>query len=282
MPLDIASICSRSSPTTRAKTGRTAHVFTAQRGTRRLVSWAAANGGVTNGGLRGVWPPFPEIGRNRPFSPFFCLFRPFPEDSKSTWEIQKTEEKGLFPQISSDLLKPQSLKPPFAALQLRGEVWRQGVGSWCSCGFMGGWGLWYSRGRRGGGWPRENGIICPFHVGIPPAPYRSLPGPSGPKSPKSLRKSLLGRPATGSKKCPKQSRKSLQSLRKSCFETPETFLRLFWTLYGHTKMTKITKRTQTATNKELSAGLTEITETTERMKTTEIQGANHGSPKPRV
>ena len=68
-------------------------------------SWSAANGGVTNGGLRGVWPPFLEIGRNRPFSPFFCLFRPFPEGAKSTWEIQKTEEKGLFPQISSDLLK---------------------------------------------------------------------------------------------------------------------------------------------------------------------------------
>ena len=78
--------------------------------------WAAANGGVTNGGLRGVWPPFPEIGRNRPKSPFFCLFRPFPEGAKSTWEIQKTEEKGLFPQISSDFLKPPSLKPPFAAL----------------------------------------------------------------------------------------------------------------------------------------------------------------------
>ena len=82
-----------------------------------LPCWAAANGGVTNGGLRGVWPPFLEIGRNRPFSPFCCPFRPFPEGTKSTWEIQKTEEKGLFPQISSDLLKPPSLKPPFAALQ---------------------------------------------------------------------------------------------------------------------------------------------------------------------
>ena len=80
-------------------------------------SWAAANGGVTNGGLRGVWPPLLEIGRNRPFSPFFCLFRPFPEGAKSTWETQKTEEKGLFPQISSELLKPPSLEPPFAALQ---------------------------------------------------------------------------------------------------------------------------------------------------------------------
>ena len=81
--------------------------------------WAAANGGVTNGGLRGVWPPFLEIGRNRPFSPFFCLFRPFPGGAKSTWKIQKTEEKDRFPQISSDLLKPPSLKPPFAAPQGR-------------------------------------------------------------------------------------------------------------------------------------------------------------------
>ena len=83
-------------------------------------NWDAANGGVTNGGLRGVWPPFLEIVRNRPKSPFFCLFRPFPEGAKSTWEIQKTEEKGLFPQISSDFLKPPSLKPPLAALQ---EKW---------------------------------------------------------------------------------------------------------------------------------------------------------------
>ena len=60
---------------------------------------------VTNGGLRGVWPPFLEIGRNQPFSPFCCPFRPFPEE-------------GLFAQISSDFLEPPSLKPPFAALQI--------------------------------------------------------------------------------------------------------------------------------------------------------------------
>ena len=77
--------------------------------------WAAANGGVTNEGLRGVWPPFLEIGRNRPFSAFFT---PFLEGPNGTWKIQKTEEKGLFPQISSDLLKPPSLKPPFAVLQV--------------------------------------------------------------------------------------------------------------------------------------------------------------------
>ena len=84
---------------------------------RQTLGWGLNWGPVTNGGLRGVWPPFLEIGRNRPFSPFFCLFRPFPEGTKSTWEIQKTEEKGLFPPFSSDLLKPPSLKPPFAAPQ---------------------------------------------------------------------------------------------------------------------------------------------------------------------
>ena len=79
-------------------------------GTSKLLlfslAWAAANGGVTNGGLRVVWPCSLEISRNRPKSPFFCLFRPFPEGAKSSRKIQKTEEKGLFPQISSDLLKP--------------------------------------------------------------------------------------------------------------------------------------------------------------------------------
>ena len=65
--------------------------------------------GVTNGGLRGVWPPVLEIGRNRPFSPFFCLFRPFPEGLKSTWKIQKTEEKGLFVKRQTPSLLPAPL-----------------------------------------------------------------------------------------------------------------------------------------------------------------------------
>ena len=53
------------------------------------------------------------------------LFRPLPEGLESTWKILKTEEKGFFPQISSDLLKPPSLKPPFTALQTgsRGAIW---------------------------------------------------------------------------------------------------------------------------------------------------------------
>ena len=49
-----------------------------------------------------------------------------------------------------------------------------------------------------------------------------------------------------------------------------------------TKTTETTKTIQTAKDKELSVGLTEITETTEMTKTTEIQGANHGFPKPWV
>ena len=70
--------------------------------------------GCNKWGLKGCLATLPG---NRPFSPFFCLFHPFPEGPSSPWEFQKTEEEGLFPQISSDLLKPPSLKPPFAALQ---------------------------------------------------------------------------------------------------------------------------------------------------------------------
>ena len=113
-------------------------------------SWGAANGGVTNGGLRGVWPK----------SAFFALFRPFPEGVKSTWETVKTEEKGLFPQISSDLLKPPSLKPPFAAPQTSGkfEKFREKQGTSVgifpggfrgSAGFSGNLGLWGGFGRFG-------------------------------------------------------------------------------------------------------------------------------------
>ena len=69
--------------------------------------------GCNNRGLKGCLAALPE---NWPKSAS-CPFRPFPEGLRSTWEIQIKEEKGLFPQISSDLLKPPSLKRPFAALQ---------------------------------------------------------------------------------------------------------------------------------------------------------------------
>ena len=45
------------------------------------------------------------------------------------------------------------------------------------------------------------------------------------------------------------------------------------------KTTAMAKTTQKATNKDASAGLVEITETTEMTKTTGIRGANHRFPK---
>ena len=69
-------------------------------------------------------------------------------------------------------------------------------------------------------------------VATPPAPYRSLPGPPGPESRKSLKRVSRGLPAPGSKKCPKQSRNSLRRLKTVYFESPETVSRLFRTLFG--------------------------------------------------
>ena len=74
--------------------------------------------GCNKWGLKGRLLSLPG---NRPKSVFFARFLPFwpfPQDPNDTWKIQKTDQKGLFPQISSDLLKPPSLKPPFAALQI--------------------------------------------------------------------------------------------------------------------------------------------------------------------
>ena len=66
-------------------------------------------------------------------------------------------------------------------------------------------------------------------LGILPAPYRSLPGPLGPESPKSLRQSL-GRPRL-QKVSETVSEESPES-QNSLFETPETLPRLFRTLFG--------------------------------------------------
>ena len=54
------------------------------------------------GGLRGVWPPFLEIGQNRPFSPFFCLFSPF---SGRCEELLQNPENGGKKAFSSDILR---------------------------------------------------------------------------------------------------------------------------------------------------------------------------------
>ena len=97
--------------------------------------WTVANGGVANGGLKGVSPPFLEIGRNRPFSAFFAVFRRVRSAPRKS---RKRRKKGLFPQISSDLLEPPSLEPPFAGLQflrLFGDFGSQGLGTPVHGGF---------------------------------------------------------------------------------------------------------------------------------------------------
>ena len=63
-----------------------------------------------------------------------------------------------------------------------------------------------------------------------PAPYKSLPGPSGPEPQKVSERDSRGLPAPGSKECLKQSKNSLWSLKTVSFETPEIVLRLFRTL----------------------------------------------------
>ena len=73
-----------------------------------MPSWAGTNEGVTNGSLRGVWPPFLEIGLVslfRPFSDFFDLFR-------RVWRAPGKSRKSRKKPFSSDLLKPPSLTPP--------------------------------------------------------------------------------------------------------------------------------------------------------------------------
>ena len=78
---------------------------------RLVLIWAAANGGVTNGGLRGVWPPFLEIGRNRPFSPFFCFFALFRRVRRAIGKSRKRRKKAFslrYPRIS---LNPHLLNP---------------------------------------------------------------------------------------------------------------------------------------------------------------------------
>ena len=65
--------------------------------------------GCNKWGLKGRLAALPG---NRPKSAKIALFLP-----RAPGKSRKRREKGLFPQISSDLLKPPSLKPPFAALQ---------------------------------------------------------------------------------------------------------------------------------------------------------------------
>ena len=104
---------------------------------RKNIQLGCRKWGCNKWGLKGCLAALPG---NWPKSAFFALFWPFSPFSGgpefSTWKIQKTEEKGLFPQISSDFLEPPSLKPPFAAPQFKinyfrtffGIFWGSGVG----------------------------------------------------------------------------------------------------------------------------------------------------------
>ena len=75
------------------------------------INWAAANGGVTNEGLRGVWPPFLEIGQNQPFPSFFCLFRPFQRAQRAPGKSRKLRKKAFFLRYPKICLNPHLLNP---------------------------------------------------------------------------------------------------------------------------------------------------------------------------
>ena len=75
--------------------------------------WAAANGGVTNGGLRGVWGGRPswksaEIGLFRPFSAFFALFR---RVRRAPGKSRKRRKKAFFLRYPQICLNPHLLNP---------------------------------------------------------------------------------------------------------------------------------------------------------------------------
>ena len=67
--------------------------------------------GCNKCGLKGCLAALPG---NRPKSAFFALFR---RVRRAPGKSRKRRRRAFFPQISSELLKPPSLKPPFAALQ---------------------------------------------------------------------------------------------------------------------------------------------------------------------
>ena len=87
------------------------------------ITWAAANGVVTNGGFKGC---LDTLRLKTPKSAFSGLFRPFstcfaPLSRKSeepSGESRKCQEKkGLCPQTSSDLLKPPFAEPQEISLK---------------------------------------------------------------------------------------------------------------------------------------------------------------------
>ena len=76
----------------------------------------------------GVWGVSGALPGNRPFAPVSWLCHPSLEGRKSSWlswEIQKTQEKGLSPQISWICLSPHLLNPHFCSIP-------KGVSDWNS------------------------------------------------------------------------------------------------------------------------------------------------------
>ena len=65
------------------------------------LSWAAANGGVTNGGFKGCLAALPG---NRPKSAFFALFLPFSTYPGGAEEHLENPENGGKRPLSSDIL----------------------------------------------------------------------------------------------------------------------------------------------------------------------------------
>ena len=75
---------------------------------RTAFCWAAANGGVTDGGLRCAWSPFLEIGRNRSFPAFFALFR---RARRPPGKSRKSRKRAFFLRCPWICLNPHLLNP---------------------------------------------------------------------------------------------------------------------------------------------------------------------------
>ena len=86
---------------------------------RNSFFWACKNWplgcrkwGCNKWGLKGCLAGFPGNRPKSAFSPLFCLFRPFPEGAKSTWEIQNyLRKKAFFLRYPRICLNPHFLNP---------------------------------------------------------------------------------------------------------------------------------------------------------------------------
>ena len=85
------------------------------RSAQNCLNWGPQVGVFTSGGLRGVWPNFPEIGRNRPGRLFSAFFR---RAQTAPGKSRKRRQKALFHRYPLICIKPHLSKTPFATLQL--------------------------------------------------------------------------------------------------------------------------------------------------------------------